>query len=84
MLFGLLIGSFPSIIFVLIVELYFVRWLQRTVPATDEEAKLRTNQRKVSRRRMLQSGLALWIGGVLIAMPLQIKALMDISAWPMY
>ena len=84
LLFGLLIGSFPSIIFVLIVELYFVRWLQRTLPATDEEAKLRTNQRKVSRRRMLQSGLALWIGGVLIAMPLQIKALMDISAWPMY
>ena len=35
----------PALGFVLVVEGFFIRWRQRTAPATPEEAKLRNNQR---------------------------------------
>ena len=78
------LASLPALGFVLVVEGFFIRWRQRTAPATPEEAKLRNNQRLALRRRMLQSGLLLWIGCLLMCMAYVAERMLNESSWPAY
>ncbi len=61
------LGSLPALIYMLVVELWLVRHQQRTAASTPAEARLKIEQRRALRRRMVQSGLALWMGFLLIA-----------------
>ena len=60
-----------------------MRWLQRTPAITAAEAKLKKNKRLALRRRMLQSGLSLWFGGVAIDIAFLVRDLLEATKWPM-
>ena len=81
---GIATGSLPALLLVLIIECYLVRWRQRTAPATPAEASLKATQRLALRRRMVQGGLSLWIGGVLIGLCIPPEYLHEGGIWPNY
>ena len=76
-------ASIPALVFVLFVELYHVRWLQRTAATSPAEKKLKANKRLALRRRMLQSGLSLWMGGAAIAVARTAVGQFVTGMWPM-
>ena len=76
------VGSIPAICLVLLTEGYYVRWRQRMAPTSPAEAALQATIRLALRRRMLQAGLPVWIGGVLFGMGLPSQPLFGMGAWP--
>ena len=81
---SLVLGSIPAIIYMLVVEVWLIRYRQRTAASTQAEARLKIEQRRALRRRMLQSGLSLWIGFLLIACSIFPTVLNLRLLWPMY
>ena len=77
-----ILGSLPALFVVLIIEGYYVRWRQRVAPTTADEATLQATIRLALRRRMLQTGLSLWIGGVLFALAVPPRQMFADGAWP--
>ena len=71
-------------IYMLVVEVWLIRYRQRTVASTQAEARLKIEQRRALRRRMLQSGLSSWIGFLLIACSIFPTVLNQRLIWPMY
>ena len=81
---SLVLGSIPAMIYMLVVEVWLIRYRQRTAASTQAEARLKIEQRRALRRRMLQSGLSLWIGFLLIACSIFPTVLEARLIWPMY
>ena len=81
---ALIVAALPAIGLVLFVEGYFIRWKLRTAPKNDQEMKLKATQRLALRRRMLQSGLALWLGCSLLALSYVPGRLKNEASWPIY
>ena len=81
---GIAIGCLPALLLVLVIECYLVRWRQRTAPTTPAEASLKATQRLALRRRMLQGGLSLWVGRVLIGLCIPPAYLTKDGIWPNY
>ena len=78
------IGSLPALLFVLFVECFYVRWQQRAAPNSPAEKSLRATTRLALRRRMLQGGLTLWLGGALVRISVPPLILAGTAAWPGY
>ena len=78
------LGLLPALVVVLYLELFLIRWWQRTKPTTRNEAHLQAITRLALRRRMLQSGLSLAIGGVLFGCSLPWLHTWPSGLWPMY
>ena len=74
----------PALLLVLYMELFMVRWRQRTAAVTDAEAKLRDTNRLALRRRMLQAGLSLTLGGILIGLSIPPLGLAYQGKYPVY
>ena len=81
---ALILAALPAVGLVLFVEGYFIRWKLRTAPKNDQEMKLQASQRLALRRRMLQSGLALWLGCSLLALSYVPERLSNEASWPIY
>ena len=81
---SLVLGSVPAMIYMLVVEVWLIRYRQRTEASTQAEARLKIEQRRALRRRMLQSGLSSWIGFLLIACSIFPTVLNLRLIWPMY
>lgn len=81
---ALVVASLPALCFALFVEVYFIRWKLRTAPSTPQEASLQASQRLALRRRILQSGLLLWLGCSLLALAYVPERLVNEASWPYY
>ena len=77
------VGSLPAILLVLLIEGYYIRWRQRAVPSTPEEAALQSTVRIALRRRMRQAGGLLLVGGVLVGLSMPVIKLLETGTWPM-
>ena len=82
MILAIILGSLPALFVVLIIEGYYVRWRQRVAPSTPDEAKLQATIKLALRRRMLQTGLSLWLGGVLFAVSIPPRTMFADGSWP--
>ena len=88
------LGSLPAVFTVLYIELCIVRagWLTSCAGPevsppqmlTPTEKKLRDSIHLSLRRRMLQAGLSLWVGGVLVALSLPAQQMFANGAWPAF
>ena len=77
-----ILGSCPALLVVLVIEGYYVRWQQRVPPTTKGEASLQETVRLGLRRRMLQTGLSLWIGGVCFGLSIPPRQMFSDGSWP--
>lgn len=82
LILSVILGSVPALLCVLVVEGFFVRWRQRMIPSTPDEAKLQITIKRGLRRRMLQTGLSLWLGGVLFALSVPPRTMFADGSWP--
>ena len=82
LILAIIIGSIPALLCVLVIEGYYVRWQQRMAPTTADEAKLQSTIKKGLRRRMVQTGLSLWLGGVLFAFSIPPRTMFADGSWP--
>ena len=74
----------PALVFVLYVELVLVRWRQRSDAVTDSEEQLRATTRLALRRNMLQGGLSLLLGGIIVGVSIPPYGLALRGSWPVY
>lgn len=81
---AVLFGSLPALAVVLLIECYLVRWRQRMAPTTPSEASLQRSLKLAHRRRMLQTGLSLWSGGVLFAVSVPAHGMFEDGSWPCF
>ena len=82
LILSVILGSLPALFCVLIIEGFYVRWRQRMSPSTPDEAKLQETIKRGLRRRMLQTGLSLWLGGVLFALSVPPRSMFGDGSWP--
>ena len=84
MLLAGFVGSLPALSVVLYIEVYLVRWRQRTRPTSAAEASMQATVRLALRRRMLQAGTSLWVGGVLFALGTPSASMFANGQWPAF
>ena len=77
-------GTLPALLFVLLIEGYYIRWRQRVEPSTPEESALKATVRVALRRRMLQAGTLLLVGGVCVGLSMPVIKLLETGTWPTY
>ena len=82
LILSVILGSLPALFCVLVIEGFYVRWRQRMSPSTPDEAKLQETIKRGLRRRMLQTGLSLWLGGVLFALSIPPRSMFGDGSWP--
>ena len=80
---SLVLGSLPALVYVIGQEAY-LRQRERTKAVTTAEVRLKSEVRRAVRRRTMQSGLSLWLGGLLILLSIFPDQLNSRTMWPHY